>query len=909
MYDIFYVSKGDIIEKDWKTVKNKYPTAQCISHVSSFEQIKSRAFTKMFWVIWDDLELKDSFDLSTYQATKWDDRYVHVFLNGNHYDGICLFPKNAKISQREFEHRFFINKKEINIVASTPKPYDIFYINTYVEYLEAIKSSTTEMFWVVWENVKVNENFRFEYAVPYYNNNIAHVFKNGNYYDGICLFSKNLKVTKKEFEYRFFMNKKEVGVQASMPKPYDIVFISYKEPNAEKNYQNLKEKFPNAKRIDGVKGIHKAHQAAAALSSTEMFWAVDGDAVLTSNFVFDFVSPYYEKDSVYVWRSQNPINNLVYGYGGVKLLPKKLTLEMKLDSPDMTTTISKKFKAIDEISNITEFNTDPFNTWKSAFRECVKLASKVIRGQLDAETEERLKIWTTVGGDKPFGEFAIAGAKLGKEYGEKYKDDPAALSKINDFDWLEREFKTQYQEYTCKKYNSRLTEFKEKLNSISSSFCAAKWKQVTIHLATGQTHSCHHPESHHIPIQEIKIDPSALHNTEFKKSQRKLMLEGVRPKECGYCWKVEDNGKISDRVKKSMDYWAIDHIGEISKMNHSKSINPSYLEVSFSNVCNFKCSYCSPDISSQWLDEINRHGSYPTSTNFNDLETLRSNNRYPFLENSVNPYVDAFWKWWPELYPDLKVLRVTGGEPLLTKNTYKLLDYILENPRPDLELNINSNLCVPEKIFLKFIETISKIREANAIRSFKIFTSCEAKGRQAEYIRYGLDYNRWLDNCDRILSKTPNSKLTIISTYNALSVSSFKEFLDDVFLLKSRYVDEMGSSYVGIDIPYLRYPFHQAVNILTESFLPYFEDQIIYMNEYSQRSLYPKPGFRDHEINKLEIAKMILETQLTSLESIRQHRKDFTLFVDEHDRRRGTDFLNTFPEYEEFYKMSKELKL
>ena len=349
MYDIFYVSKSDIIEKDWETVKNKYPTAQCISHVLSFEQIKSRAFTKMFWVIWDDLELTDSFNLAKYRATKWDDRYVHVFLNGEHYDGICLFPKNAKISQREFENRFFIHKKQVEICASNSR----------------------------------RNNF-------------------------------------------------------------DIVFISYNEPNADKNYQNLTQRFSTVKRVDKVKGIHQAHVRAAEMCSTDLFWVVDGDAVVKEDFFFDYIPPYYEKDSVYVWKSQNPVNRLVYGYGGVKLLPRKLTINMKLDSSDMTTSISKKFKAMDEISNITEFNTDPFNTWKSAFRECVKLSGRLISRQVDRETEERLKIWTTVGEDRPFGEFAIAGAKLGKEYGEKYKEEPVALSKINDFDWLEQEFKKHH---------------------------------------------------------------------------------------------------------------------------------------------------------------------------------------------------------------------------------------------------------------------------------------------------------------------------------------------------------------------------------------------------------------------------------------------------------------------------------
>ena len=218
---------------------------------------------------------------------------------------------------------------------------------------------------------------------------------------------------------------------------YDIVFISYNEPNAEENWQALKERFPRAKRVDGVKGIHQAHIAAAKKCFTKMFWVVDADAKILEDFNFDHKVDEYNLETVHVWRSQNPINDLVYGYGGVKLLPRKLTLDMDTNKPDMTTSISKYFNAMPELSNITAFNTDPFNTWKSAFRECAKLASKTIDRQNEDETNERLKTWTTVGHDRPFGEYALAGAASGMEFGISFSDN---LQLINDFDWLHEQF-------------------------------------------------------------------------------------------------------------------------------------------------------------------------------------------------------------------------------------------------------------------------------------------------------------------------------------------------------------------------------------------------------------------------------------------------------------------------------------
>ena len=221
---------------------------------------------------------------------------------------------------------------------------------------------------------------------------------------------------------------------------YDIIFISYNEPQADENFARLKARFPYAQRVQGIKGIHQAHIAAAKKAFTKMFWVVDADAQILDTFNFDHVVSEYDLENVHVWRSMNPINDLEYGYGGVKLLPKSLTQNMDISKPDMTTSISSLFKAMPEISNITAFNVDAFNTWKSAFRECVKLSSKTIDRQDDADTTYRLNVWCTRGIDRPFGRQAIEGAVQGKQYGLENKDNNEALKMINDFDWLRERF-------------------------------------------------------------------------------------------------------------------------------------------------------------------------------------------------------------------------------------------------------------------------------------------------------------------------------------------------------------------------------------------------------------------------------------------------------------------------------------
>jgi len=304
---------------------------------------------------------------------------------------------------------------------------------------EAKRKSFTKFFWVVWPDVEIEKDFTFDYKVDPYDADYIHIFKNGKFYDGILLVKKTIEISNRELSYRFFANKKEIDILASNPISFDIVFISYFELQADKNFELLNQHFPSSNifRIDGVKGIHQAHVEAAKLVTTEMFWVVDADAIIVPEFKFDYQVVRHMYDTVHVWRSRNPINGLEYGYGGVKLLPTKLTINLDTTSTDMTTSISSKFHAVEQTSNITSFNTDAFSTWRSAFRECCKLASKVIDRQDNFETIKRLEIWCTLNNDVSFGYYSYLGALAGRAYGEKNASNKEALNKINDFNWLQ----------------------------------------------------------------------------------------------------------------------------------------------------------------------------------------------------------------------------------------------------------------------------------------------------------------------------------------------------------------------------------------------------------------------------------------------------------------------------------------
>jgi len=455
--------------------------------------------------------------------------------------------------------------------------------------------------------------------------------------------------------------------------------------------------------------------------------------------------------------------------------------------------------------------------------------------------------------------------------------------------------------------NEFFDKTRNKLNDVGCGFCLAKWTQVTLHLQMGQTHSCHHPGTHHIPLSELEKNPSALHNTVYKKQQRRKMLHGKRPDECDYCWNIEDTSNaFSDRIYKSSEPWSAPYFNEIKDLGWKENYNPKYVEVAFSNHCNFKCSYCGPSFSSQWVQEIEQHGPYPTSFRFNNLEYLKDLNMIPRPHNQENPYVEAFWKWWPDLYRDLHTFRITGGEPLLSKDTFKVFDYILDekNPNRNLNFSLNTNLGAPDKLFNLMVEKLKRMIDENRVNEVILFTSADTWGEQAEYIRHGLVFNQWWDRVNFLLKEIEPLTVIIMSTYNALSVPNYKKLIENVIKLKEEYHNPhryYGSS-IMLDSSYLRWPPHQTVKILDKEWSAVVKEQAQLMDFYEQiRVGLDGFGYTDIEINKLNRIHDWMVTEEPE-ETLLQNRRDFRIFVDNHDKRRGTNFLKVFPEFEEFYK-------
>ena len=437
---------------------------------------------------------------------------------------------------------------------------------------------------------------------------------------------------------------------------------------------------------------------------------------------------------------------------------------------------------------------------------------------------------------------------------------------------------------------------RDQLNAVGPGMCAMKWLHQTLYLHTGDNHSCYHPRPHHIPLHEIKADPSALHNTKFKKEQRKTMLEGGRPDECYYCWNIEDleGDHISDRMVHSSSDFAVNEIEKLAKLPWDAPINPRYLEVSFGNGCNYRFGYCSPQASTLWMDEIKKHGNYDLTYNQYGIDFLENGTYYGPKDD--NPYVEAFWKWWPSLRNDLHTLRITGGEPLMNPGAMQFFDLLEKEPAPQLEISINSNLGVTTAKMDKMYDRIQSLLDQKKIRKFSLFTSIEGWGAQAEYMRTGLKCDHWGRNFEEAIKR--GFKVNIMCTFNILCVATFDNFLSKVIEWRKKH----GKQALGFDTPYLKEPPHWMINILPKDFLMQHMDANLKFIEDN------KEYFTDVEYEKMKRVRDYADQHHVSEEKIHQGRRDFYSFFNETDKRTvGLNMLEVFPMYEDFYNQCKEV--
>lgn len=424
----------------------------------------------------------------------------------------------------------------------------------------------------------------------------------------------------------------------------------------------------------------------------------------------------------------------------------------------------------------------------------------------------------------------------------------------------------------------------EVLDRLSPSFCAAKWYNATIWLGSGQTTSCHHPPAHGIDAQAIETNPSAIHNTPQKKQDRELMLKGERPAGCEYCWKIEDMDRdaVSDRVYKSKIY-PIKALHDAYNTPATHDVALHTLEIAFDRTCQFACSYCNPAFSSTWVKDIKNNGPYIdlVSDGRNHFTHAHESSQL-YRYGETNPYVEAFFSWWnSELHRSLQELRITGGEPLMSAHTWKLIDWFRENKgRSTTRLAINSNLGTEVDVD-RLLQAVSGI-------DVEIYTSMEATGAQAEYIRDGLVYADWQANVKKLLDA--GVTVHFMSTINALCLESLSDHLEYLVDLKKHYDRDR----VNFTLNILRFPSFQSPLVLSNELRNKFKQKLIdFMVKHKGYNY-----MHEHEINHTQRLIDYLDVVKTPHSDSFEMPKllnDFKQFYAQYNNRREKNLKSTFP--------------
>jgi hypothetical protein len=223
----------------------------------------------------------------------------------------------------------------------------------------------------------------------------------------------------------------------------DIVYISYDEPEAEKNWQYIKSRFPRTKRVHGVQGMENALKEAARVSDTPWYYAVFAKTILAESFEFDFVPDYMQKPKHYIFNCKNAVNGLEYGHMGIILYNCQLILDAPpYEELGLDYTISFPVEVVPELSCIGVFDTTPYHTWRTSFREAGKLAF-FNSTDPNVENTNRLEVWQTVA-EGEYAEWALNGARDGVEFFEESGGDLAYMKQSFDWNWLRKRFVKKY---------------------------------------------------------------------------------------------------------------------------------------------------------------------------------------------------------------------------------------------------------------------------------------------------------------------------------------------------------------------------------------------------------------------------------------------------------------------------------
>lgn len=408
------------------------------------------------------------------------------------------------------------------------------------------------------------------------------------------------------------------------------------------------------------------------------------------------------------------------------------------------------------------------------------------------------------------------------------------------------------------------------LEQRSEFFCPAKWTELYLYLNHGNSNSCHHPIPHKIPAELLSSNPEVLHNTPHKLKMQQLMIDGHRPTECHMCWHIEDLGPaaISDRIHKSQ-LWE----DEIATLTVDPTYIPKFIEVVFDNTCNLMCSYCDSGQSSTWENKIKSVKLF-LKTDYRKLYYR------PGIETINDEYFNAWMQWWPTIKDQVTYLKLSGGEPLLSKNCWQFLDGLTNSPQ--LTLAVNSNLSFNELVIDRLL------KKANKFKLVTISASIDAVTNIAEYARQGLNFELFLNNIKYwCVNGSDNCTITLQSTTNVFNIWGLTDFFDLSIDLRKQFPSKVLGSYNTL----VRFPEYQSISILPDELK---QELVIKINKWLDIN---KNDLFASEIDYIEKIVVYLSNDPEPMHniSLRDLRLDLIKFIAYYDETAIKKFKDVYP--------------
>ncbi len=395
-------------------------------------------------------------------------------------------------------------------------------------------------------------------------------------------------------------------------------------------------------------------------------------------------------------------------------------------------------------------------------------------------------------------------------------------------------------------------------NETSPTMCLAKFHEASIWVYSGKIASCHYT-----PFIQVGDTVDTFYNPAEKRDQQKRMLAGEQPPACDSCWRYENLGLTSDRTRKSLSFK--DHLTAEDYKNPNFIFKPKALELAFNNTCNLACSYCSPQFSTSWINDIKNTG---VSENIKTDDRRHYQKALAELNEMIKPpHMELFWSWFETVMEGLESIRVSGGEPLMHEEVFRLFA-MMTRINPNIETVIHSNLCQKPVVMDRFFD---KIKGLNNLR---MNISNESAGESAEFIREGMVYSEWLENIERLGNSTVK-EFSISTTVSAIALQSLDQLYLDIINIRKR---TKVKPYISINM--VDKPEFQGFACLTRN------ERDFYINKYTKfydsikSDLLPIEHEHCNRLIKFLDEGFIRENQL-------EMRRDSDIFFEQYTVRRN----------------------